>query len=418
MAAEEDFVGELAAEMEDMDVEPPAFLDPSEVGEEVDIEDAGPGDDDDDDDDDAEDAATRSEGGEDDDSDEDPMIEIEDDSVQGFFDHTDSVYCVALNPAFDDIVCTGGGDDRAFLWDRTSGDCAYELKGAHNESVAAVCFNFDGSMCATASLDGQVSVWDVKTGELVVAFEGPEDGIEMLAFHHKGNALLGCSADGTAFLWNAKKDGLLLHVFAGHSQAVTSGAFTYQGNRVVTVSMDETIRVWNPKSGQLEKTLHGHGFHFNGINCLDLHPTQPIALTGDTSGLVLISHLQTGKSLAQLKGHRLSVETVGFSHAHPYAASAGHEHEINVWDTQKGDIRQTLEGHEDAVTKVLWHPKVPLLYSSSMDGTVKVWDARTGKAERNFRGHREPILDFDITSDGKQIVSVSDDKTALVFSLV
>jgi hypothetical protein len=134
MAAEEDIVSGMAAEMDAMDVEPPAFLDPSEVGEEVEDQDGdeAPPSDDDDEADTAGSAAAahgKGEGEEEEDDDDDTMIEIEDDSVQGFFDHTDALYCVAINPEFDDIVCTGGGDDHAFLWDRTSGDCAFELKG-------------------------------------------------------------------------------------------------------------------------------------------------------------------------------------------------------------------------------------------------------------------------------------------------
>ena len=89
--------------------------------------------------------------------------------------HPDSVYAVAING---DMVVTGGGDDRAFLWDLTNGERKAELKG-HSDSVVAVAFNFDGKYVATGGLDSVVKVWDVNDGNLVQTLEGPSDAIEV-----------------------------------------------------------------------------------------------------------------------------------------------------------------------------------------------------------------------------------------------
>ncbi len=130
-----------------------AFVDTKELGTALDPEPIAEGDDNDDNDDDGGDgndgeAAAAAE--------EQKLVELADDSVQGFFDHTDSVFAVSINPRDANIVATGGADDRAFLWDLRNGDRIAELAG-HDDSVADVAFNFDGSLLATSGLDGKVS---------------------------------------------------------------------------------------------------------------------------------------------------------------------------------------------------------------------------------------------------------------------
>jgi hypothetical protein len=65
------------------------------------------------------------------------MVELLDDSVQGFFDHKDAVFAVAINPVNPTLVVCGGGDDRGFLFNTDNGERVAEL-GGHTDSVAAV----------------------------------------------------------------------------------------------------------------------------------------------------------------------------------------------------------------------------------------------------------------------------------------
>lgn len=57
-------------------------------------------------------------------------------------------------------------------------------------------------MALTGAYDGQVKVWDTKTGECKITLEGPED-IEWAEWHKKGNAVVAGSSDGTVWMWLA-----------------------------------------------------------------------------------------------------------------------------------------------------------------------------------------------------------------------
>jgi ribosome assembly protein SQT1 len=339
--------------------------------------------------------------------------EFEDDSVQGFFSHTDSVFTVSINRSRPELVLTGGGDNKAYLWNQTNGETVKEL-GGHEDSVVASGFNFNGTLMATGGMEGVVKIWDVASGALVQNLQAPDD-IIWLSWHPKGNVILAGTEGGTAWMWNAQT-GTNLQVFSGHGGQCSCGGFTPDGKKIASGSVDGTVRVWNPKTGETEFLLAGHGFHTEGVVSMDFHPLSASLITGSTDHTVCVSNLNTGKILGMMRGHTESVESVGFCRSLPLAASGSVDNTIRVWDLTTLQHRLTCV-HEDAVTQIQWHPSEPLIFSCSVDRTLRLWDARTGQNVRTWNGHTDSILSFDVTPDGKRLVSASDDHTALVFEL-
>jgi ribosome assembly protein SQT1 len=106
---------------------------------------------------------------------DDDMMELQDDSVQGFFSHGEEpVYAVATHPIDPTIVCSGGGDDTAYLWRCDTGETLFKLDG-HADSVVSVCFSHDGRFIATGAMDGVIKVSTVANGQLVATLEGPDE---------------------------------------------------------------------------------------------------------------------------------------------------------------------------------------------------------------------------------------------------
>ncbi|EFA83186.1 WD40 repeat-containing protein [Heterostelium album PN500] len=371
-----------------------------------------------DDDDDADDI----EAGGDEDMKEGDDVEMdedfEDESVQGFFEHTDSVYCVAINRQHNDIIVTGGGDDLAYLWNREDGNKVYTLKG-HTDSVCSVGFNFDGTLVATGGMDGVVRVWDVATGELKVTLEGPSEAIEWIQWHPRGNLLLAGSADCCAFMWSTLK-GDLLSTFAGHSGIVADGTFTPDGKKVVTISEDQTLRCWNPKDGSVAGVISGHGFHESPINRVAIRSDGVLALTAGEDNYACISNINTNKVVGKLMGHTDTIEAIAFSNNNPnFCFTGSMDGTVKVWDIQTMQPRSTMKHKEGCgITKLMVHPTQPILYSSSTDKTICLWDERNGQLIKQFKGHQDVILDFDMTNDGATLVTAGDDKVSLVFSML
>lgn len=186
------------------------------------------------------------------------MVEVEDDSVQGFFEHKGSCFSVSVNPGDPDIVGSGGEDDRSFIWNARTGEKVAEC-GGHTDSVGAVGWNWDGSLFASGGLDGKVKIWD-KLGVLQHTLEGPSGGINWLTWHPKGNALLAGSEDCSVWLWMASANKNVA-VFFGHTESVECGAITADGKLCVSGSQDKTVKIWKPKESACAHTMEGYKFH-------------------------------------------------------------------------------------------------------------------------------------------------------------
>lgn len=110
------------------------------------------------------------------------------------------------------------------------------------------------------------------------------------------------------------------------------------------------------------------------------------------------------------------MESVGFSHHLPLAATAGVDGKLLVWDL--GSLSQRGAGaHPDVVTRTAWHPTQPLVFTACLDGVARCWDLRTGTAVKQFHGHTAGIQDICLSPDGSMILTGSDDNTARVFML-
>lgn len=115
-------------------------------------------------------------------------------------------------------------------------------------------------------------------------------------------------------------------------------------------------------------------------------------MSGSEDDKVVVYHLQQGKLLNVLTHHEGAVEALGYSPAHPFAASGGMDGKAFVYDTPSMRVRHKL-AHEDSVIRTLWHPTQPLLITASVDRKIRVWDARTGKCTKTFQAHTDAILD-------------------------
>jgi ribosome assembly protein SQT1 len=401
--------------------------------------------------------------------------EYEDDSVHLFEGHTAGVYAVAWSPASRDLVATGGGDDRAFVWrageDALAGNHAAELELAgHGDTVSALAFSGDGGALASGGMDGCVRVWDPSTGACLHVLEGPGEAVEWVRWHPRGKVVLAGAADFTAWMWSAAT-GACMQVFTGHAGPVTCGGFTPDGKMVVTGGGegDAALRVWDPKTGECRATVQGLHFHAAGLTSLALHADSAVALTGGEDGSARVVSLEAGRGVGALSGHGedQSVEAVAFLPGQPLlAATAALDGKLIIWDVATSTARAVCEhpevsggrgaagrrrawvggsagrqwGGEGAgrgacgprtrhptkfsplllqgITRLACHPTEPLVFSGCIDGAVRCWDARTGACTHTFRGHAEAVQDLAVSPDGSMVLSGSEDGTARVFSLM
>lgn len=83
----------------------------------------------------------------------------------------------------------------------------------------------------------------------------------------------------------------------------------------------------------------------------------------------------------------------------------------------KFKLTKTLTGHSDSVWSIALSSNGKTLVSGSEDKTIKVWDFPSGKLRHTLTGHTDTVRSLAISGDGKTLASSSGDKTIALWNL-
>jgi WD40 repeat protein len=136
---------------------------------------------------------------------------------------------------------------RIRLWDLETGKEVRKLFGGHSNYVMSVCFSPRGERLLSASLDGTVRIWDVKSGKGLNQIQAHEEGhvggggAYCAAFSPDGKRIAS-GGEGGIRVWDAES-GKEVHKYEGDTGGV-SVTFFPDGKRIVSTSADGTARIW------------------------------------------------------------------------------------------------------------------------------------------------------------------------------
>lgn len=194
-----------------------------------------------------------------------------------------AVSCAAVDP--DGVQLALGSADTVVLWDLHSGEVAKRLD-APGAAVTGIVFSPCRRYAATASLDTNVRIWDVATGEQVVVLESVF-GVTSVQFHPHGTLLLTIGEDRNLHVWKWDHELGELHRKTWLSAVDPRG-------RLVAVSTSDKVHVHDLASGQLV-----HRFPHAPRSSLAFSPCGSFLATAH--GDLTVWNVTSGKPLFQIQ---------------------------------------------------------------------------------------------------------------------
>lgn len=353
--------------------------------------------------------------------------EIEDNSILKFEEHSDSVFCVDVQPENDDpVVASGGQDDVCYLWSLKTGKVLKKLEN-FKDSVVHVKFNFNGSYLAVADMAGTIYVIKMSPNivqEPVFSFETGD--VTWLDWHPGANVLFAGTEDSSLWMWKIPSG--QSKIFQGHGEKIETAKILPDGRRVVVGYSDGIIRVFDLKT---EEVTHNVSVFESksSIVAIDTRSDNTLIALGSVEGEVKIFNVLSGKIVGHFQNAKRSnndeeqqeesyseaVESVLFSTPEGNQLVTGSLNGLlSVWDLSS-QVSKLSTKIGSGLVKLAW--KDSMILAATLDGLIRILDPRSGKIIQDCSGHTLQILDFGLTRNGQYMVSSSDDHTCRVFDV-
>ncbi len=194
----------------------------------------------------------------------------------------------------------------------------------------------------------------------------------------------------------------------GHTGAVTSASICSDGKYLLTGSRDLSAKIWDLKGNEIISFLAQ-----NEVQSVDISEDSKMVLVGSAD-----NHLQlfkaTGELIKTFSDHKNFINSVAFSpsKSQQYFASASEDGSAIIYD-YKGTKIKTLN-HSKAIKSICFDTDGKKILTSSDDRTAVLW-SMAGIKLVSLIGHSGAVNQARISKDGIYFLTCSQDKSAILW---
>jgi WD40 repeat protein len=231
-----------------------------------------------------------------------------------------------------------------------------------------------------------------------------------------GRLAVGASNDGKLFVWDLRKDRLVMRSQAHRGRAMAA-RFSPDGRLVASAGDDGAVEVTDVATGRRRVLISDRKAH---ASSLAFARDGSRMVGGYSDGTVRVASLRPGARVQVLNGGRVGVAAVAFDPDGGRVASASDDGVVRVWPLSRSSPPLVLHSDPRGDTSVSFSPDGRRLISADVDGWLHVWSIATTAgevevpAERRIRINDQVVYAAQFSPDGKRIAVADADGTVRI----
>ncbi|KAL2912352.1 rRNA-processing protein utp21 [Polyrhizophydium stewartii] len=320
------------------------------------------------------------------------------------------------------------------------------LRFKQDGKVTAVSFRTDGQpVMATASMYGDIALWDLDERRLIHVMKGAHDAAVHTCMFYNGTPILLTASSDNSIKASAERPALIrdaqnveLSQGSLEEQAKKTGshidalklpqivqfsantAKEKEWDNIITCHINQTVaRTWHFQRKAIGKhqlvSLDG-----SSIKAVAVSACGNYGFIGTIKGRIDRFNMQSGQHRQAYTGgdfgHTKAVTAIASDNVNRVVYSTSIDKSLKFWDFKTGKVLHTMQ-FETAISHMMLHSESGLLALATDDMCIRVVDVDTRKIVREFWGHMNRITDMAFSSDGRWIVSSSLDGTIRTWDL-
>lgn len=266
-------------------------------------------------------------------------------------------------------------------WDPATGEQVAAVALPQNsDEVWHALSHDDAILYASAAYRNFVRVYNTKTGEPLIKFQGHEREAPCLAYSPDGRWLASGGRDCTTRIWDVAT-GKEKHVLSDNSGQIIHVAFNHDGSRLLSRDSYGHISLWKTAEGKrVWKVIPGGGEWQQARFSPD---GRTIAVANLEGGVVFL-RTATGETIRTWQAiHRGETVRVAFSPDGQQVATSGKDGRIVITDFETGNMLHEFPDSKTTIDSVEFSSDGKTLLTSSHepDAAIRIWNLETGEPE-------------------------------------
>jgi len=357
-------------------------------------------------------------------------------------------------------IVTASDDGTVKIWDAQTGNILQQLQNVKSTEIISAKYNPNGKNFATLSTidnsirvkiasfinktiymnlhDNTAKVFDSQTGRLLYILNGHKAGINTLDYSPDGKCIITASSDKTVKIWDSES-GVLLYTKV-NKQYVQSAKYSPNG-KMILVHLSDSIYKYYSGLNDITEVWDSHT-----LNTLYSHADRSILYPdftldskyftterdgAKTDALISVDKYKPFGSLL-LYGWLykfgpnqqmifLTINIRNLSSNTLYFTSGSSKKSDNgiILKKDNGHLYNAntdiLRGHTSFINYATFSPDGKNIISVSDDATGIIWDTETRRPLHILKGHRRVVKMADYSPDGKYIITASADGSIIVW---